>query len=860
MLLDFLGKANIINLSFLLLLSCPLFGQEQQKRQLTESNYDNWGVLSIKSISDDGKWTSFSMKYENKMDTLFLQNTTTKQLLSFPKGHTGCFADNNIFAYLNNEQDLILKKLDNENTLKIKEVKRYSYLAKNHCFITWHYDNSLSLHNSKGDATEVIKGVTEYSINEERGALIYSQDLKGVLTLGSLSLESATHLKITTNNIPTRLTWSKNGKAFIFFDGNVMQYYNILNKKSFFFPSKKLEAQTLKITQGSFSPILLSDNGEKVFFSVAKVKLQNLNNNDQTVEVWNGNDNIIYPAKETLSAIDVPLLAVWIPDKNEFKILGDEARYTTQLTGLRDYAIISDPHSYGLLPKYYEEVDYYIKDVCTGAEKLLLKQQSHDPNQLCFSPISNVIVYYRDKNWWLYNPKTDSISNLTKNVSTNWDNNSDDDAPAKFETYGVAGWTSNGKSVLLYDSNDLWIVALDNTKCKRLTMGKEKRLKFRISQTEYESAANKILNITSDFVLSITSTDDNASGFGIFNSKEGFRMLAYGPYYLNAVKKSKNNHFVYSSQSFAESPSVMALSLSESDGGYLLFKSNKQQNQYFWGKSELIQYKNSQGTLLKGALFYPAEYDSSKKYPMIVHIYEKQSNIIHRYKNPSLSNHEGFNVTNFTLAGYFVLLPDISYSLGNPALSANECVTAAVKRVIRDGKVDASKIGLIGHSFGGYETNYILTQSELFSAAVSGAGISDTVQHYFGLGFSTIHKDSMWWYESQQFRMGSSFYKNTQGYLNNSPILYANKIRTPLLLWAGKNDNIVPLSQSTSFYMALRRLAIKAVFLAYPNEDHVLVKPINQYDLTFRIMQWFDYFLKGKKNVGWITAGTLLEK
>lgn len=165
---------------------------------------------------------------------------------------------------------------------------------------------------------------------------------------------------------------------------------------------------------------------------------------------------------------------------------------------------------------------------------------------------------------------------------------------------------------------------------------------------------------------------------------------------------------------------------------------------------------------------------------------------------------------------------------------------------------------MFGHSFGGYECNFIISQSNLFAAAVSGAGVSDVIGAYFNISRNGIFQSDMWRYESQQFRIGKSLYDDKDSYSRNSPILNAQNVKTPLLLWTGKNDRIIPWNQSVSYYLALRKLRTKSIMLVYPSEDHSLENPDNQIDLTNRMMQWFDYFLKDDLRPTWITKGVSL--
>jgi dipeptidyl aminopeptidase/acylaminoacyl peptidase len=216
---------------------------------------------------------------------------------------------------------------------------------------------------------------------------------------------------------------------------------------------------------------------------------------------------------------------------------------------------------------------------------------------------------------------------------------------------------------------------------------------------------------------------------------------------------------------------------------------------------------------------------------------------------------EGFNIANLTAKGYFVLLPDIEYEMGNPGLSAADCTIAATKEVIRRGLVNSDKIGLTGHSFGGYETNFIITQTDLFAAAVSGAGISDLRSHYLSIGWP-LGSAEIWRYESQQLRMNKSLFEDKDGYDRNSPVVHADRVNTPLLLWTGEEDRQIHYYQSIAFYLALQRCNKKEIMLVYPSDRHVIYDRSHQKDLTRRIEEWFDYYLKDKSEAKWIVNGT----
>lgn len=840
-------------------------GQTQYKKHLTEADYDKWGKLEINGISNNGQWASYSMTYSNHLDTLFLQHTKRKLLYTFPKGLSGRFVSDDVFAYLRKDS-LMVVKLSSGKTQKLPNVKHYEIVAKQGYLLLWYASNLFEVRKLTGEVIEQIKDVCLYKMNESCTSVLYVVDSKSKYEAEVLNFTNYNHIQIARSHHNFEsVQWHKEGKSVLLFDGSVLFYYRFSDMKLHTLISDQLKTSGHKFILGSKGQMVISSDGEKVFFTVS-TEQANPSQSVKNVEVWNGNDSPILSVKQKIASGKIPKIAVWFPEIGSYEILTDESLSTMRLSGLHDYAVLSNPHSYSLTPKYYEDVDYYLKNISNGSLQLLVQKQSHDPNQLRFSPLNNDLLYYKDKNWWLYKPESNALLNLTQSVKANWDNTSQN-APSQFETYSLAGWSSDGKSVLLYDANDIWKVALDGSGGLRLTKGKEEQKVYRISKTEsdtipiraFEKEQRILLDLSKPIVLIVRSLTDYSSGYAILNFKSGVVPLCFGNYHVSSIKKSANNCFLYTTETFSVSPQLQFIN-GRTGAVELLHNSNSQQANYYYGKSELIHYKDLNGLPLKGALYYPADYDLSKKYPMIVHVYEQQSQDVNAYRNPTNFNSEGFNITNFTLNGYFVLLPDINYEIGNPAISANSCVTKAVQTVIDGGMIDSKRIGLIGHSFGGYETNFIVTQSDLFAAAVSGAGVSDTIGYYFNLSANNIHDNELWRFETQQFRMGSSFFENKSGYVNNSPLMQLDKIKTPILLWAGKKDIVIPFNQSETLYLALRRLHHPTILLAYPEENHTLRNRGNEEDLTSRILVWFNYYLKNIKDVSWITDGTTVIK
>jgi len=848
----------------------PIKAQNLSKKQISETDYDKWGSLYTKSTSATGKWVSYEMDYKSKQDTLFVQSTSGLKKYIIPAGTLGNFIEDSYFACMIPGAKLQLLNLSSGAITVIPNVMRYELTTYGKFIIVsdeWYGQQSdLKIYNQNAKLIDSIAGVTEYKLNDQTNEMVYVAKSNGRYEMGTVNFSKYKKQLLPQNSLTKfhQLVWQKNGKSFVYLTEidsvaktQVANYYNI--EKQALYKLEKFGNGTKVIT--SRTPMVISDDGRFVVIGMTN-RPTVLNKN--AVEIWNGNDQKLFSGVQSLNYVGGAITLIrWNPESGGFKQISSDSLPNAMINKNMSYALISNVNQYSNIPFYHPKTDYYIKSIQSGKEQLLLERQSSDPQRVVFNPEGNMIVYYQQKNWWVYDVSQGKRLNLTKGKEASWDNDSSayEGVPTSFKVYGIAGWVNDQKNMLLYDEFDLWLVAFDGSIFIRLTEGREKQLVYRIANSEFQDrngsylgSKNVGLNLSKGMLLNVRSQDDWSSGFALYSTAHGVRSIVFGKNKYDGIKRV-NSGFIYTSENF-DLPPQLAFQGEYDVQSALLYQSNRHQQDFQYGKSELIRYKNEDGDSLKAAIFYPANYDTSKKYPMIVNIYETTSGYVNSYNNPSLLNYEGFNNSSCTLNGYIVLMPDIRYRLGDPGLSAKKSVVAAVKTVIDMGIVLPDKIGLIGHSFGGYETNFIISQTNLFAAAVSGAGISDLVGHYFNLDEIWFFKPDMWRYEDQQYRMGKSLYDHKDGYLRNSPIMQVDKIKTPLLLWSGKSDRVVPFVQSISMYLAMRRLEKKTVLLAYPNEDHSLRAPVNQIDLSKRMADWFDYYLKDVKPPDWIVKGT----
>jgi dipeptidyl aminopeptidase/acylaminoacyl peptidase len=285
---------------------------------------------------------------------------------------------------------------------------------------------------------------------------------------------------------------------------------------------------------------------------------------------------------------------------------------------------------------------------------------------------------------------------------------------------------------------------------------------------------------------------------------------------------------------------------------------NPQQSQYVWGKAELVKYRNADGKDLRAILVKPDDFDPAKQYPLMVYIYEELSEGLHSYRAPAPGT--SINVTRYVSNGYVVLMPDIVYDTGYPGESAEKCVIPAVNAVVAQGFVDPARIGIQGHSWGGYQITHLITRTNMFAAVQAGASVSDMVSAYGGIRWGT-GMSRAFQYEKTQSRIGAAPWDAPLQFIENSPIFWVRKVRTPYLSIHNDEDDAVPWYQGIEFFSALRRLGKEAYMFVYNGEPHGLRNRDNMKHWTVHQDEFFDHFLLGKPKPEWMEKGVpFLEK
>ncbi|CAN1528379.1 DAP2 Dipeptidyl aminopeptidases/acylaminoacyl-peptidases [Flavobacteriaceae bacterium] len=863
-------NCKIIWISFILfLMTCLVNGQVKKIRPLTQKDYHLWSTLTPDNISDHGKWVSYTVSYESGLDTLFVKNTTTAKTIAFAKGHSGKFVGDSWFGCLLPENKFQLLNLVNGKVKYIENVQDFAFVGDSDYLIL--YCNGIDgktniiIQNLIGDTIKKVDNVTSFSLSPKGDALGYCTAAQTQNTVGLLHFGKKRINTIVTQSTVKQfenIVWKRGGQSIAFvgrpnsakpFSADAVLYYEIDDCKLFQYDTTTAAdwPKDMVLNASFISTLGISCDGERAFFMMKKND-DTLVQNHSGIQVWNAADKDLFPLRNIVNKKSLPRLASWSPKNGQFRAVGDSVYSTAMLNGNQRYAIVYDSNDNKPSWKQDADRDYFLVDLNTGSKTVFLKQQSGSFVDISLSPDGKYIAYFRDRDWWVYSIAKQTHTNITKKTGIAFYDDSVD--MAEIQSYGVAGWSAKDGTLLLYDHFDLWQINPENGNGSRCTKGREQNQMFRIIENTNGFAdgivtkANEIDD--SLLILRSNALDHSFSGYFKLENRQKVQSIVYTEKYISAIHKSKENDcYMYLSEDFNAPPSLNIKR--KNIPQKTIFQSNPQYDQYGWGTSKYVDYKNAKGVALKGVLVYPFDYNPAKQYPMIVYIYEKQTAIRHRFSNPTLLNESVPNASLFGSQGYFVLYPDIVYTVGSPGFSATDCVMAATTAAMAMAPIDKSKIGLTGHSFGGYETNFIITQTGLFAAAIAGSGLSDFTSGYLSVNWGAKNTNG-WRYEFQQMRMGKTLFEDYEGYQRNSPVNFVSNVITPLLTYTGTEDTNVNPYQTMEFYLALRRLKKEHVMVLYPKENHTILKRENQMDLTNKISEWFGYYLKGEKKPEWL--------
>lgn len=607
-------------------------------------------------------------------------------------------------------------------------------------------------------------------------------------------------------------------------------------------------------------------NGEQLFFGVktrtdtSAIDPKKMNEDDiydfdlilkdVGVDVWHGNDPRIKTHERIVwrSQQNQSFRSVYHFETETWTQLADENLSTvyTSENGLVALGIDDNPY---LREQTWDGryFDLYSVDLKSG-DKNKIKDKLGSSFHL--SPNGKHVLYYEDRNWHLHSLEANTSADLTSNLPVRF-YDEDHDSPSAPSGYGIAGWSPDGTEVLIYDKFDIWSFNTSDGAAKNVTV--DGRENFRQYRIQFYDNINRDIITGNKYLLSAYNDKQKHTGFYEYeHGKNGTTKLIEDQKRFRFIAKAKDSDAIlYSREAYDEFPDLWVTNTRFARPGRVT-NLDSQRKPFAWGKASLVEWFSMDGNPVQGVLILPENYRDGDKVPVIVYFYELFSQRLYEF-NPQLVNHRP-SFPFYASNGYAIFLPDVRYTEGQPGYSSTKYIVPGVQKLIEMGVADPNAIGLHGHSWSGYQAAFMITQTDIFAAVVSGAPVSNMTSAYSGIRWGS-GLARQFQYEKTQSRLGKSLWERPDLYIENSPVFYADRINTPILIQFGDEDDAVPWYQGIELYLALRRLDKDVIFLQYFGEPHHLRKYSNKLDYTIKMKEYFDHYLKGEPAADWIKNG-----
>lgn len=908
-----IGKTHLRGavLAVLVLFILPAIAQ---KKVLDHSVYDSWKSISNITSTNDGRYAVAVISEQEGDSYLLIKDVQKKREFIIPRGYSYAIAPDQkrvvllIKAPFADTRQAKIKKtaadkmpndslaivtLDNFQIIKIPNAKGYKIGKDFSDYVAYAIDDSVKitakkkfkvssvvLRNLVSSQEDTIKNTSDYIISRNGKSLAAilkpndkdSVSLKGVLFIDLDKLDKRIVSK--SNTIYKSLTLSESGAklgflatadstkkeikdyALFYFDKLLDSAIVIADKNTTSMPEKWNVSE-------NYNPVF-SKNEKRLLLGIAPVPLPK----DTTVpdfekaqlDIWHWQESLIQPVqlvqrdrklKQTyLSYID-------LASSNKFYQLATEDMPRVMITDENN-----GKYAYGFSDlNYLFETQWDITARSTNDVWLIdLENNTTKPIKTKLegysipSPQGKYLSWYdiKERQYYVYSAEEGAEKCLTCGLNVNfWDEKYD--MPSPPSPYGYAAWTENDEAILIYDAYDIWKIDPTGKKAPvniTQNIGRNNKLTFRYVRTDPES---RFIKPKENILLSAFDNTSKEKGCYELTNKGKLKKLVMDKYTYGYPIKAKNKDvYYYTKSNFSTSPDLYVTTnlWKEEDK---LSDINPQMREYNWGTAELFSWTTFDGKPSQGIVYKPEDFDPNKKYPVMIYFYEKHSDNLYSYMPPAPSR-STINIPFFCSRGYIVFTPDIQYTDGHPGESAYNSVVSGAQELAKNSWVDKDNMAIQGQSWGGYQVAYLVTRTNMFKAAGAGAPVSNMFSAYGGIRWES-GMSRQYQYEQTQSRLGATMWEKPELYKENSPIFFADKVETPLLIMHNDNDGAVPWYQGIEYFMALRRLGKPVWMLQYNKEAHNLRERKNAKDLSIRLQQFFDHYLKGDSIPVWMKTG-----
>ncbi len=887
----------------------------QGDKTMTSKVYGEWNEIKNTQMSDDGRTVAYTLNKEIGDKKLNLYRYNSNQTYSFdrvanfnlhPSGKylffTKKLAQDSLISLQRKKtakdkfplDTLVIFNSEVGSKSEIPHVLAYNFQEKITDFIIYskkdtviHKDStSTSLKNKKcmedylvirnlyTEKEDTLFNTKDYSLARDSAVILYSTclgDSSLFYNVYRKNLKDSTVQLIADSLYEVKsLSLSHSGDqwAFLYLKNKStksLKPYEIFVQSLSDSLSRTIDLTDIKSRinseLSSHKALSWSESGQRLFFGIQPLSPEKdstlLDNEIVELEIWHYNTPRHYPQlNASLDKDKTKTMGVLYDFLTEKVILfEDEEKDKSQLSQKGDGRYIlqinTKPHEKSQVWEGELRKDIYLLDTESGQSQLISIGESGQPK---FSPMGNYVYWWSrvDSIWKTLDVKTKVINYVGLwNYSKFHDELND--MPLEADPYGMAGWLEGDTAILVYDRYDIWELKPNNPfYYNKLTSGREEKEIYRYLQTDKEE---EFISTKNKWLLHKINEKTKSEAYVVHKMNDTLmRELIKGDFWLSRQpRKSKNgDKYIFTKESFQLFPDLL---LADENFQYVqqISNANPQQKDYKWGHAELLKWSTYSRKVNEGMVFYPPNFDPERKYPLIVNFYERSAESLHRHR-PPMAHRSTINYTYYTNNDYIIFNPDIQYTTGQPGEDCFDAVESGVDVLVKKGYIDESRIALQGHSWGGYQVAYLLTKTDRYRCAESGAPVVNMVSAYGGIRWET-GLSRMFQYEKTQSRLGATLWENPELYHKNSPIYNMDRVTTPVLIMHNDNDGHVPWYQGIEYFMALRRLNKPAWLLNYKGEPHWPLKWQNRLDFNIRMQEFFDHYLKDKPMPEWMKNG-----